>query len=175
MSYRDISAHIAEMYGLDVSNALISTVTDKLIPELKAWQQRPLEAFYPFVWMDAIHYKIKEDGRYQSKAIYTVLGVNIRGHKEILGLYVSENEGANFWLSVITDLNNRGIEDILIASVDGIKGFPEAINSIFHDTQVQLCIVHQIRNSMKYVASKNQKEFMKDLKSVYKAVSREAA
>lgn len=175
MGYQDIAAHVAELYGLDVSNATISAITDKLIPELKEWQQRPLESHYPFVWLDAIHYKVKEDGRYGSKAVYTVLGLNLEGKKEILGLYVSESEGANFWLSVLTDLNNRGLEDILIACVDGLKGFPEAINSIFPNTEVQLCIIHQIRNSMKYVASKNQKAFMADLKPVYKAVTKEAA
>jgi len=175
MSYQDIASHVAEMYGLSVSNATISAVTDKLIPELKQWQQRPLESVYTFIWLDAIHYKVKEDGRYQSKAVYTVLGLDLEGKKEILGLYLSESEGANFWLSVLTDIANRGVEDILIASVDGLKGFPEAINSIFPQTEVQLCIIHQIRNSMKYVASKNQKAFMADLKPVYKAVSKEAA
>jgi transposase-like protein len=174
-SYRDIALHIAEMYGLEVSNATISAVTDQLIPELKAWQQRPLDSHYPFVWLDAIHYKVKENGRYGNKAIYTVLGLNMEGRKEILGLYLSESEGANFWLSVLTDLQNRGIKDILIAAVDGLTGFPEAINSIFPDTEVQLCIIHQIRNSMKYVASKNQKAFMADLKPVYKAPTKEAA
>lgn len=175
MSYRDIAAHVAEMYGLEVSSATISAVTDKLIPELKAWQQRPLESVYTFIWLDAIHYKVKEDGRYQSKAVYTVLGLNLEGRKEILGLYLSESEGANFWLSVLTDISNRGVQDILITSVDGLKGFPEAINSIFPNTEVQLCIIHQIRNSMRFVASKNQKAFMADLKPVYKAVSKEAA
>lgn len=175
MSSRDIAAHIADLYGLSISNATISSITDKLIPELKQWQQRPLESHYPFVWLDAIHYKIKEDGRYSSKAVYTVLGLNLQGKKEILGLYLSENEGANFWLSVLTDLSNRGLEDILIAAVDGLTGFPEAINSIFPHTEVQLCVIHQIRNSMKYVASKNQKAFMADLKPVYKAVSKDAA
>ncbi len=174
-SYSAIAGHIADLYGLDFSHATISAVTDKLIPELKQWQQRPLDQLYPFVWLDAIHYKVKQDGRYEPKAVYTVLGLNIEGKKEILGLYLSETEGANFWLSVLTDLNNRGIEDILIASVDGLKGFPEAINAIFPQTEVQLCIIHQIRNSMKYVASKNQKTFMADLKPVYRAVSKEAA
>ncbi len=175
MSYQDIAAHVAELYGLDISSATISSITDKLIPELKQWQQRPLESHYPFVWLDAIHYKVKEDGRYDSKAVYTVLGLNLEGKKEVLGLYLSESEGANFWLSVLTDLNNRGLEDILIACVDGLKGFPEAINSIFPNTEVQLCVIHQIRNSMKYVASKNQKAFMADLKPVYKAATKEAA
>ena len=174
-SYTQISEHIEDFYGIHFSKATISAVTDKVIPLLKEWQQRPLERVYPFVWLDAIHYKIKENGKYISKAIYTILGVNLSGQKEILGLYLSENEGANFWLQVLTDLQNRGIEDILIASVDGLKGFPEAINATFPQTKVQLCIVHQIRNSLKYVASKNQKEFMKDLKLVYQAISKEAA
>ena len=174
-SYSQISEHIEELYGISFSKATISAVTDKVIPLLKEWQQRPLEGIYPFVWLDAIHYKIKENGKYVSKAVYTILGVKLDGRKEILGLYLSENEGANFWLQVLTDLNNRGVEDILIASVDGLKGFPEAINAIFPNTEVQLCIVHQIRNSLKYVASKNQKEFMTDLKLVYQAISKEAA
>lgn len=174
-SYSQISEHIEEMYGFEFSKATISAVTDKVIPLLKEWQQRPLESIYPFVWLDAIHYKIKENGKYISKAVYTILGVGLNGKKEILGLYLSENEGANFWLQVLTDLNNRGVQDILIASVDGLKGFPEAINAIFPNTEVQLCIVHQIRNSIRYVASKNQKEFMKDLKQIYQAVSKEAA
>lgn len=174
-SYSQISEHIEDFYGVHFSKATISAVTDKVIPLLKEWQQRPLESVYPFVWLDAIHYKIKENGRYVSKAIYTILGVNLSGRKEILGLYLSENEGANFWLQVLTDLQNRGIKDILIASVDGLKGFPEAINATFPQTEVQLCIVHQIRNSLKYVASKNQKEFMKDLKRVYQAISKDAA
>jgi len=175
MSYRDISFHIEEIYQISISTATINLVTDKIISKVKEWQARPLQAMYPFVWLDAIHYKIKEDGRYISKAVYTILGINIEGKKEVLGLYLSENEGANFWLQVLTDLQNRGVEDILIASVDGLTGFPQAINSIFPNTEVQLCIVHQIRNSLKYIASKNQKEFMKDLKLVYKAISKEVA
>ena len=170
-----ISEHIEEMYGIEFSKATISAVTDKVIPLLKEWQQRPLESIFPFVWLDAIHYKIKENGRYISKAVYTILGVGLNGKKEILGLYLSENEGANFWLQVLTDLNNRGVQDILIASVDGLKGFPEAIKAIFPNTEIQLCIVHQIRNSIRYVASKNQKEFMKDLKLIYQSISKEAA
>lgn len=175
MSYRDIANHVADMYQISISSATISAVTDKIIDKVKTWQQRPLEKIYPFIWLDAIHYKIKENGRYESKAVYTILGVGIDGKKEVLGLYLSENEGANFWLSVLTDLNNRGVEEILIASVDGLKGFPEAINSIFPKTQVQLCIIHQIRNSMRYVASKDYKEFIKDLKKVYQAMSKDEA
>lgn len=174
-SYQQISEHIEDFYGVSFSKATISAVTDKIIPILTEWKQRPLEAIYPFVWLDAIHYKIKENGRYISKAVYTILGVTLEGRKEILGLHLSENEGANFWLSVLTDMQQRGLKDILIASVDGLKGFPEAINAIFPKTEVQLCIVHQIRNSLRYVASKNQKEFANDLKPVYRAISKEAA
>ncbi|EBB2320545.1 IS256 family transposase [Salmonella enterica subsp. enterica serovar Oranienburg] len=175
MSYQDISREIEELYAFSVSTATISAVTDKVIPELKQWQQRPLEKVYPFVWLDAIHYKIREDGCYQSKAVYTVLALNLEGKKKVLGLYLSESEGANFWLSVLSDLQNRGVEDILIACVDGLTGFPEAINSIYPQTEVQLCIIHQIRNSIKYVASKHHKAFMADLKPVYRAVSKEVA
>jgi transposase-like protein len=175
MSYTDISSHIEEIYQVSISTATISTITDKIIDKVKQWQTRPLDSMYPFVWLDAIHYKIKDGGKYVLKAVYTVLGVNMEGKKDILGLYLSESEGANFWLSVLTDLNNRGLQDILIASVDGLKGFPEAIKTIFPKTEVQLCIIHQIRNSIRYVASKNHKEFMKDLRPVYQAVSKEAA
>jgi len=175
MSYSDITKHIEEIYQISISTATISAITDKIIDKVKAWQSRPLDSMYPFVWLDAIHYKIKDGGKYVSKAVYTVLGVNMEGKKDILGLYLSESEGANFWLSVLTDLNNRGLQDILIASVDGLKGFPEAIKAIFPHTEVQLCIIHQIRNSIRYVASKNHKEFMSDLKPVYQAVSKEVA
>lgn len=175
MSYTDISRQIEDIYRISLSSAAISTITDKVIEKVKEWQSRPLESIYPFIWLDAIHYKIKEDGRYIQKAVYTVLGVDILGKKDVIGLYISESEGANFWLSVLTDIKNRGVEDILIAAVDGLKGFPEAIKTIFPKTEVQLCIVHQIRNSLKYVASKNQKEFMKDLKPVYKAINKESA
>lgn len=174
-SYQDIRTHISDMYGMSLSNGTINTVTDKLLPELQAWRERDLETVYPIVWLDAIHYKIKENGRYISKAIYTILGLNIEGKKELLGLYLSDNEGAHHWLSVLTDLHNRGVKDILIACVDGLKGFPEAIESIYPETEVQHCIVHQIRNSLKYVASKNQKAFMADLKCVYKAATLNAA
>ena len=175
MSYRDIRGHVQEMYGIEISEATITSITDQLIPELKAWQSRSLDTLYPFIWLDAIHYKVKESGRYVSKAIYTVLGINIEGRKELLGLYMSESDGANYWLSVLTDLHNRGVSDILIASVDGLKSFPEAIASIYPETEVQQCVIHQIRNSMKYVAFKHQKAFMADLKPVYRAVTKDAA
>lgn len=174
-SYQDIRGHIADLYGMQLSNGTLNAVTDKLLPELQAWRERDLEAVYPIVWLDAIHYKIREHGRYISKAVYTILGLNIEGKKELLGLYLSDQEGAHHWLSVLTDLHNRGVEDILIACVDGLKGFPEAIESIYPDTEIQHCIIHQIRNSMKYVASKNQKAFMADLKCVYKAATLNAA
>lgn len=175
MGYSDMAAHLKEIYGLRISNGTLSAITDKIIPIVKEWQARPLENVYPIVWLDAIHYKIKENGKVISKAVYTILGVNIEGRKEVLGLYISENEGANFWLQVLTDIANRGVKDILIACVDGLKGFPEAIETIFPKTEVQLCVVHQIRNSLRYVGSKNQKEFIADLKRVYKAVNKELA
>lgn len=174
-SYSQITDHIEEIYGVHFSKPAITAVTDKLIPLLQEWKKRPLESIYPFIYLDAIHYKVRDEGHYVSKAFYTVLGVTLDGRKEILGLYLGESEGAKFWLQVLTDLHNRGVEDILIASVDGLKGFPEAINSVFPNTEVQLCIVHQIRNSLKYVASKNQKQFANELKSVYQANTTEEA
>jgi len=174
-SYSQIADHIEDIYGVHFSKPAITAITDKLIPKLEEWKKRPLESIYPFVYLDAIHYKVREDGTYISKAFYTVLGVNLDGKKEILGLYLNESEGAKFWLQVLTDLQNRGVEDILIASVDGLKGFPEAINAVFPETEVQLCIVHQIRNSLKYVASKNQKQFASELKKVYQAFTKEEA
>ena len=174
-SYSQIADHIEDMYGVHFSKPAITAVTDKLIPKLEEWKKRPLNEIYPFIYLDAIHYKVREEGRYISKAFYTVLGVNLEGKKEILGLYLNESEGSRFWMQVLTDLQNRGVKDILIASVDGLKGFPEAINAIFPDTEVQLCIVHQIRNSLKYVGSSNQKQFAKDLKAVYQAFTKEEA
>ena len=175
LSYRDISKHIEDMYKIELSTGTISNITDKIITKVKEWQDRPLEPIYTFVWLDAIHYKIKDGGKYDTKAVYTVLGMDKEGKKDVLGLYAGESEGANFWLGVLTKLQNRGVKDILIASVDGLTGFPEAIKSIFPKTEVQLCIVHQIRNSLKYVSSQDQKEFMKDLKLVYQASSKETA
>jgi len=175
LSYADISKHIEDMYKIELSKGTISNITDKIITKVKEWQDRPLEPIYTFIWLDAIHYKIKDGGKYDTKAVYTVLGMDKDGKKDVLGLYIGESEGANFWLGVLTKLQNRGVKDILIASVDGLNGFPEAIKSIFPKTEVQLCVVHQIRNSLKYVASKDQKEFMKDLKLVYQATSKEIA
>lgn len=175
MSLRDISSHIEEMYDMNISAATLSQITDKIIPEIKQWQNRPLESIYAIVFLDAMHYKVREEGKISSKAIYTIIGINLEGRKDLLGMYVSESEGANFWLQVITDLNNRGLEDILIASIDNLKGFAEAINTVFPKCEIQTCIVHQIRNSIRYVASKDQKEFLKDLKLVYKADTKELA
>ena len=175
MSFRDISRHIKDMYDTDISHSTLSAITDKIIPQVKEWQSRPLEELYTIVWLDAMHYKVKEEHRIVSRAVYNILGINRHGHKELLGMYVSQSEGANFWLSVLTDLQNRGVKDILIACIDNLNGFPEAINSVFADTEVQTCIIHQIRNSLKYVASKDQKDFMKDLKPVYKADTLELA
>ena len=175
MSLRDISAHIKEMYDMDISAGSLSSITDKIIPKIKEWQSRPLSSVYAIVWMDAMHYKVKEEGRIQSKALYNILAINTSGHKELLGMYVSESEGANFWLSVMTDLNTRGLKDILITCTDNLKGFSEAIASIFPKAEIQTCVVHQIRNSLKYVASKDQKPFMKELKKVYQAVNKESA
>ena len=174
-SYQGIRDHLIDMYDMKLSNDTISAVTDKLLPELQTWRERDLEALYPIVWLDAIHYKIKENGRYVSKAVYTILGLNVDGKKELLGLYLSDQEGAHHWLSVLTDLQNRGVQDILIICIDGLKGFPEAIETIFPQTEIQHCIIHQIRNSLKYVGSKNQKAFMADLKCVYKAATLNAA
>jgi putative transposase len=175
MSYQAIAEHLADMYGLDVSAAKISQVTDRLLPVITEWRNRPLEAVYPIVFLDAIHYKVREEGKVVAKAVYSILGVNQHGHKDILGIYLSESEGAHFWLSVLNDLRARGVDDILIASVDGLKGFPEAIAQVFPKTETQLCVVHQIRNSLKYVISKDQKAFMAELKRVYRASSKELA
>jgi transposase-like protein len=175
MSYEAIAEHLAEMYGLEVSSAKISLITDKLLPTITEWRNRPLEAVYPIVFLDAMHFKIREEGKVTSKAFYSVLGVSKEGRKDILGMYLSENEGAHFWLGVLNDLRARGLEDILIASIDGLKGFPEAIAQVFPKAEIQLCVVHQIRNSLKYVVSRDQKAFMVDLKLVYKATSKDLA
>lgn len=169
MSLRDISSHIKETYDTDISAATLSTITDKVIPLVKEWQQRPLESLYCIVWLDAMYYKVKEEGRTQTRCVYNILGINKDGRKDVLGMYVSQSKGANFWLSVITDLKQRGVEDILIACIDNLKGFDEAIRTVYPQTEVQTCVVHQIRNSIKYVASKDQKAFMTDLKPVYRA------
>jgi len=174
-SYGDISDHLQEMYGLDVSTATISRVTDKILPLVQEWRSRPLESVYPFVWLDAIHYKVRHEGRVLNRAVYCMIGLNQEGYKELLGMYINENEGSKFWLQVLTDLQNRGVEDIFIASIDNLTGFADAIESIFPNTEVQLCVVHQIRNSQKYLSYKDLKAFMKDLKPVYQASTKELA
>ena len=163
------------MYDTDISHSTLSAITDKIIPEVKEWQSRPLEEPYTIVWLDAMHYKVKEDHRMVSHAVYNIPGIDRHVHKELLGRYVSQSEGANFWLSVLTDLQNRGVKDILIAYIDNLNGFPQAINTVFPQTEIQTCIVHRIRNSLKYVASKDQEVFMKDLKPVYQAETLELA
>ena len=175
MSLRDISKHIKDMYDTDISHATLSAITDKIIPEVKEWQSRPLEDLYTIVWLDAMHYKVKEDHRMISHAVYNIIGIDRHGYKTLLGMYVSQSEGANFWLSVLTDLQNRGVKDILIACIDNLNGFPAAIGTVFPQAEIQTCVVHQIRNSLKYVASKDQKTFMADLKPVYKADTLEQA
>lgn len=174
-SYGDIRDHLSEMYDLDVSPATISRITDKILPLIQEWRNRPLEAVYPFVWLDAIHYKVRHEGRVVTRAVYCIIGLNQDGYKELLGMYIGENEGAKFWLQVLTDLQNRGVSDIFIACIDNLQGFAEAIESIFPQTEVQLCIVHQIRNSQKYISYKDVKPFMKDLQGVYRATTKDQA
>ena len=175
-STREIGDWMEDNLGSRVSPETISSITDRILPEIKAWRSRSLDSVYAIVWLDAIHYKVMDEkGCAVTRAIYNVLGIGKDGRKDLLGMYISKSEGANFWLSVLSDLQNRGVEDILIACVDGLKGFPDAIKSVFPDTNVQLCIVHQIRNSIQYVGSQHPKEFLKDLKPVYGAVSKEAA
>lgn len=175
MSYRDISAHIKEMYDTDISHSVLTEITDRIIPDIEKWRSRSLDALYCIVWLDAMHFKVKENGQVVHKMLYNILGIDKDGKKHILGMYVADTEGAKFWLQVLTDLQNRGLKDILIACTDNLKGFKEAILSVYPKTEVQLCVVHQIRNSLKYVASKDQKEFVKDLKLIYQTVSKEKA
>lgn len=175
MTTREIQGHLHELYGVEVSPTLISNVTDSVLEDVKAWQARPLDAVYPIVYLDAIHVKLRTSGHVQNQAVYLALGVNLEGQKELLGLWVGEAEGAKFWLSVLTELKNRGVKDILIACVDGLKGFPDAIESVFPKTQIQLCIVHMIRNSLRYVSWKHRKMLAADLKTIYKAPTLEAA
>jgi transposase-like protein len=175
MSYRDIKNHMNELYGFELSPSMMTSITDRVIPDLREWKARHLEPVYPFIWMDAIHYKVKQDAKIITKAVNVIIGINMDGKKDVLGFYLSENESAAFWLSVLTDLSNRGVKDILIACIDNLSGFAGAIESLFPKTEVQLCIVHQIRNSLKYIASRDQKAFMKDLKQVYQATNKEIA
>ena len=175
MTTRDISAHLKEMYQVDVSADFISKVTDSVIEKVKEWQTRPLEKIYPIIYLDCLVVKVRDEGRIINKSVYIAIGITFDGLKDVLGLWIEKNEGAKFWLSVITELKNRGVEDIYIACVDGLKGFPEAINSVYPNTEVQLCIVHMVRNSLRYVSYKVRKELARDLKSIYQAVNAEMA
>ena len=175
MSTREIVSTFQEMYGADVSAQLISRVTDAVIEQVIEWQSRALDTVYPIVYLDCIVVKIRQDKRVINKSIYLALGVNMEGHKELLGMWLSENEGAKFWLNVLTELQNRGVKDILIACVDGLKGFPDAINTVYPDTQIQLCIVHMVRNSMKYVPWKDYKAVTAGLKHIYQSITEEEA
>jgi putative transposase len=174
MTTRMIAGHLKELYGVEVSPSLISAVTDTVIEDVKAWQSRPLDAVYPIVYLDAIHLKMRSEGQVQNTAVYLALGINLEGHKELLGLWIGESEGSKFWLGVLTELQNRGVEDILIACVDGLKGFPEAIETVYPKTQVQLCIVHMVRHSLRFVSWKERKAVAADLKTIYSAATAEA-
>ncbi len=175
MTTRDIQDHVKDIYGVDISPTMVSMITDKIEDHIIEWQNRVLSTVYAVIYFDAIHYKVRENGKIISKAAYTCLGIDLEGHKDIVGIWIGENEGARFWMTIFNELRNRGVKDILIACMDGLKGLPEALKSVYPETEVQLCIVHMIRNSYKFVSSKNQKEFLKDLKKVYQAVSEEEA
>ena len=175
MTTNDISSHIEDIYGLEVSDSLVSRITEKILPVVKEWQQRPLENIYAVVFMDAIHYNVRSEGRIVKKAVYIAIGINMDGKKEVLGMYVGENESAKYWLSILNGLKNRGVDDILIACIDGLTGFPEAISAVYPKTEIQQCIIHQIRNSTKYVSYKDIKALMADLKRVYGAIDEETA
>lgn len=173
MSYSDIQAHLQEMYGVAVSDGTISAITDRIIPEIKEWQNRPLESVYPVIWLDAMHFKVRENGVVKAKAIYSILGVTIDGQKEVLSIYFGDHESSSFWRQVLNDLRLRGVEDICIACIDNLKGFAEAIEDLYPKTEVQLCLVHQMRNSMKYMTWKDLRACVADLKKVYKALNRD--
>jgi putative transposase len=175
MSTRDIVAAFDEMYGAEISSGLVSQVTNAVMEQVVEWQNRPLDAVYPIVYLDCIVLKIRQDKRVINKAIYLVLGINIEGHKELLGMWISENEGAKFWLSVLTDLQNRGVQHMLIACVDGLKGFPDAINATYPDARIQLCIVHMVRHSLKFVPWKDYKAVTADLKRIYQSITEQEA
>jgi len=175
MSTRDISTHLKSIYGIDVSHTLVSKITDRVLPLAHEWQNRALDMIYPIVFMDAIHYKVRSEGRIINKAAYIAIGINLEGIKEILGIWIGENESSKYWLKVLTDIRNRGVKDILIASVDGLAGFADAIKAVFPNTEVQRCVVHQIRNTLNYVSYKHRKEFVKDLKLVYTSATEDAA
>ena len=169
MSYRDITSHLVDMYDIELSAAQLTSITDKIWPEIEEWRSRPLDAVYPFVWLDAMFYKVKQDGQIKPMAAYLVLGMNIEGEKDLLGIYLAETESATFWMQVLSDLQSRGLDDIIIACIDNLKGFTGAIEALYPKTDVQLCIVHPIRNSIKYVPWTDEKEVIRDMKTIYKA------
>ena len=175
MSNRDIEDHLNNLYGIDVSPSMISKITDKIIPEIREWQSRQLEDVYPIVFMDAIHYSVRKDGVVVKKAVYLAIGIDKEGKKEVLGFWIGENESSKYWLNVLNELKNRGVQDILIMSVDNLKGFSEAISSVFPKTEIQKCVVHQIRNSIRYISYKDTREFTSDLKEMYNAPTLEQA
>ena len=175
MTTSDIESHLRELYGIEISDSTISRVTEKVMPLVKEWQNRPLEQIYAVVFLDAIHYHVRSEGHVVKKAVYIALGIDMEGHRDVLGMYVGENESAKFWLTILNSLKNRGVEDILIACVDGLSGFPQAIEAAYPETEVQQCIVHQIRNSTRYTSYKDLKKLMADLKCVYAAQSEELA
>lgn len=175
MTVREIQGHLEEMYGAEVSPTLISSVTDAVADEVKAWQSRPLDALYPIVYLDCIHVKVRDAGTVRAKAVYLALGINMAGEKELLGIWIAQTEGAKFWLQVITELKNRGVQDIFIACVDGLKGFPEAIETIYPKTAVQLCVVHLVRYSLNYISWKLRREVALDLRTIYAAATVEEA
>jgi putative transposase len=175
MTQREIQGHLQEVYGVEVSPSLISTVTDAVLDEVRAWQSRPLDAVYPILYLDALQVKVKSQGRVSNKAIYMAFGVNLQGLKEVLGMWAAENEGAKFWMQVVTELKNRGVTDIFVACVDGLKGFPEAIEAVYPQTQVQLCMVHMVRHSLSYVSHRDRKAVATDLKTVYQAATLDEA
>lgn len=171
MSYSDIQNHLSEMYGIDVSDGTISAITDRIIPAIKEWQNRPLESVYPVIWLDAMHFKVRDNGVVKTKAIYSILGVTCDGEKEVIGIYFGDHESSSFWRQVLHELKMRGVEDVFVACIDNLKGFADAIEDIFPQTDVQLCLVHQMRNSMKYITDKDIKPMVKDLKNIYKAMN----
>jgi transposase-like protein len=171
LSYSDIQHHLKDTYGVDISDGTLTAITNRIIPEIKEWQNRPLESVYPVIWLDAIHFKVREDAIVKSKAVYSVLAVSVDGQKEVIGIYFGDSEASSFWRSVLNDLKTRGVKDICIACIDNLKGFAEAIEDIYPGTDVQLCLVHQMRNSMKYVNWKDLKACVRDLKKVYNAVN----
>ncbi|MCM3144693.1 IS256 family transposase [Brevibacillus sp. MER 51] len=175
VSTRDIQDHLQQFYGIDVSPTLISNVTNKIVPLIKEWQNRPLQSVYAVVFLDAIHFKVRQDGAIVNKAAYMVIGIDLDGHKDVLGIWIGENESAKFWLHVLNELKNRGVQDILITSVDNLRGFTEAISACYPKTEIQKCVIHQIRNSIKYVSYKDLKKVTAELKPIYKAPTEQAA